>query len=58
MTSRQLRDYTTTGMVVVALGVVSWLAFHGHEAATGALISVVSAAVGYLLRGRVSEPGT
>lgn len=56
MTSKQLREFTATGMLSVALGVISWLAFHGHETAIGALIGVVSAGVGYLFRGRVEDP--
>lgn len=56
MTSRQLREYTATGTLCIALLVISWLAFHGHEAATGAVIGIVSAGAGYLFRGRVEEP--
>lgn len=44
------------GMVAVALAVVSWLALGGNEQSAGALISVVSAGVGYFLRGRVETP--
>ena len=48
--------YVAAAMVAAAMLVVSWLAFHGHEAATGALIGVVSAGVGYFVRGRVETP--
>lgn len=56
MSSKQLREFTATAALGIALCVISWLAFHGHESATGALIAVVSAGVGYLFRGRVEEP--
>ena len=42
-------------MVMVALGVVSWLALQGNEQSGGALISVVAGGVSYFLRGRVQE---
>lgn len=46
------------GMVAIALGVVAYLAVQGSEQSQGALISVVSAGVGYFLRGRVETPTT
>ncbi len=56
MTSRQLREWTGTGMLAVALGVLSYLSVLGNETAQGALIGIVSAGVGYIFRGRVEEP--
>ena len=44
------------GMVAVALSVVAYLAVTGSEQSQGAMISVVSAGVGYFLRGRVETP--
>ena len=54
-----IKDITELGalvMVAVALGSVTYLGITGNEAAQGALISVVSAGVGYFLRGRVVAP--
>lgn len=42
-------------MVAVSLAVVAGLAWMGNEQAQGSLISVVSAGVGYFLRGRVEK---
>lgn len=52
----QLRDIVAAVMVLGALIVVGWLAFHGHEAATGAMIGVMTAGVGWYLRGKVEAP--
>lgn len=52
----RITELGALSMVAVALAVVSILALRGHEAATGALIGVVSAGVGFFLRGKVSPP--
>ena len=49
------KEWGSLLMVIVALGVVSWLALHGSEAAAGAMIGVLSSGVGYFLRGRVER---
>jgi len=43
-------------MVLVALLVVAVLALKGSEPALGAIIAVVSAGTGYMLRGKVQAP--
>lgn len=43
-------------MVAAALGVVSYLALTGSEQAQGAMIGVLTAGVGFYLRGRVEAP--
>ena len=43
-------------MVAVALGVIALLAYGVNEPAQGALIGVVSAGVGYFLRGKIEAP--
>jgi hypothetical protein len=53
MNSRNIQEVGALGMVAVSLCVVGWLAILGNEAAMGAMISVVSAGVGFFLRGRV-----
>ena len=52
----KLREIVGAAMVLGAMLVVAWLSFHGHEAATGALIGVVSAGVSWYLRGKVRDP--
>ena len=52
----KLREAVGAVMVGMAMVVIAWLAFHGHEAATGALIGVVSAGVSWYLRGKVRDP--
>lgn len=42
-------------MVMVALGVVSYLAVMGSEQAQGALIAVVAGGTGFYLRGKVER---
>lgn len=42
-------------MVVVALGVISYAAYMGDEAAKGALISIISSGTGFYLRGKVEK---
>lgn len=46
------------GMVVVALLVIAYLAVFDNEQAQGALIGVVSAGVGFYLRGKVIGPNS
>lgn len=46
---------TAVGMVAVAMMVVAWRALLGFEQAEGALISVLSAGIGYYLRGRIQS---
>ena len=53
MNVKNIQDVGSFGMVAVALAVVSVLAYMGNEQAQGALIGVVSAGVGYFLRGKV-----
>lgn len=48
-------DLTASTMALGALIVVGILALRGSEAALGALIGILSAATGFLMRGRV-EP--
>lgn len=43
-------------MAMVALSVVSYLAYLGDEACKGALITVISASIGFFLRGKVVTP--
>jgi hypothetical protein len=50
-----IRDLTATLLTLGALVVVGVLALRGSEAALGALIGILSAATGYLLRAKVSE---
>ena len=52
----QARELGALAMVAVSLAVVAYMAFSGNEQAQGALISVVSAGIGYYLRGRISQP--
>lgn len=53
MNVKSIQDVGSFAMVAVALAVVSILAYTGNEQAQGSLISVVSAGVGYFLRGKV-----
>lgn len=50
---RRAQELGSLAMVSVALLAVSWLALHGDEAAKGAIIGVVSAGVGFFLRGKI-----
>lgn len=49
----QVREYTAMLMIMLALVVISWLALHSDNDAKISLISVVSAGVGWALRGKV-----
>jgi hypothetical protein len=50
-------DVTGALLAAAALAGVLYLAlFQHHEAAAGALIAVLSAATGYVFRGRVAPP--
>lgn len=52
----QVRDLGALGLVAIALLVVSYATvIGGSEQGLGALISVLSAGVGYYLRGRVEN---
>lgn len=54
--SDQIRDYGALGLVFIALLVVAYSTVaKGSEQGLGALISVLSAGVGYYLRGRVES---
>lgn len=54
-----LRDVTASVMTLMSLAAIIYLAvIRGDQAASGALISVTSAAVGWYLRGRVETPAT
>jgi hypothetical protein len=55
--ARQTHDITASAMALGALVVVSILALRGSEAALGALLSILSAATGFLMRGRVEPAG-
>lgn len=54
----KIEAYGALFMVVIALLCVAYLGtLMDNEPAQGALISVVSAGVGFFLRGRVEKPG-
>lgn len=54
-----LRDITASLMTLVALGSVAYLGVvRNDEAAKGALITILSAAVMWYLRGRLEGPRT
>lgn len=54
----RIPEWGALGMVMIALVVVSYLAITAsNETAVGALIGVVSAGVGYFLRGKVVPIG-
>ena len=55
MNSRNIQEVGALGMVAVALSVVAYLAIMGNESAAGAMIGVVSAGVGWALRGKVER---
>ncbi len=50
-----LERATAMGMVAVAMLVVAWRTLQGFEQAEGNLISVLSAGIGYYLRGKVQS---
>ena len=49
----RIPEWGALGIVLIALLVVARMALNGNEAAIGALIGVVSAGVGYFLRGKI-----
>jgi hypothetical protein len=51
-----IRELGALGMVALAMVVIAYLAFMQSESALGALISVVSAGIGFYLRGRIQDP--
>lgn len=56
MSTEQLIHFVAMGMIAVSLGVVSWLAIiMVNEQAQGAMIGVLTAGVGWALRGRVEK---
>jgi hypothetical protein len=58
LTPGVVREITAGLMTLAAVCAIVYLAVvRGDAAAVGALISVTSAAVGYLFRGRLQEPG-
>ena len=50
----KIQNLGALAMVAVSLTVVAWLAVNGNEPALGAIISVVSAGVGFFLRGKIA----
>lgn len=57
MNPERLRNYVAALIALIALGVISYIAVRSNdEAAKGALISVLSAATGWYLRGQVASP--
>lgn len=56
MTERQIRNLTASVMTILALLAVGFLAIvRDNATALGALISILSAATGWFLRGRVEQ---
>ena len=51
-----IKECVAAAIVLVSVVVISTLALRGDSSAAGALISVVSAGVGWYLRGKVVEP--
>ena len=59
MSAEQIVNILALSMVAVALGVVSYMAVvMGSEQAQGAMIGVLTAGVGYALRGRIEKPNS
>ncbi len=56
LSEQRIHDLTASILAVGALAVVSVLALRGSESALGALIGILSAATGYLMRGRIDPP--
>jgi threonine/homoserine efflux transporter RhtA len=57
MSSDRIRESVAAVMAIVGLGVVSYLAtVKGSNEAVGAIIALLSAAVAWYLRGRISPP--
>jgi hypothetical protein len=55
--NERLRDVTASVMTLGALAVISYAAIIQNDAtAKGALISILAAATGWFLRGRVETP--
>ena len=52
-----IQNIGALAMVAGAMLAVAWLALNGNEPSQGALIGVVSAGVGFFLRGKVERAG-